>query len=130
MKKIMVIDAHPDDEMLGCGGTLIQYSKKGDYIKTLILGQGMLSRGEDESILKQLRADSKKANDIIGVNELKFFDFPDNAFDSVPLLKIIYTHFSNDLNIDHRRTFEGVMTACRTRPEIKNPDVYSFYIQS
>ena len=89
MKKIMVIAAHPDDEMLGCGGALIKHSKKGDYIKTLILGQGMLSRGEDESILAQLRADSKKANDIIGVNELKFFDFPDNAFDSVPLLKII-----------------------------------------
>jgi len=41
MKKIMVIAAHPDDEMLGCGGTFIKYSKKGDYIKTLILGQGM-----------------------------------------------------------------------------------------
>ena len=89
LKKIMVIAAHPDDEMLGCGGTLIKHSKKADYIKTLILGQGMLSRGEDESILAKLRADSKKAKDIIGVNELKFFDFPDNAFDSVPLLKII-----------------------------------------
>jgi len=145
MKKIMVIAAHPDDEMLGCGGTLIKHSKRGDYIKTLILGQGMLSRGEDESILAKLRADSKEANDIIGVNELKFFDFPDNAFDSVPLLKIIkvvekevadyqpdiiYTHFSNDLNIDHRRTFEAVMTACRPQPGMKNPDIYSFYIQS
>jgi len=145
MKKIMVIAAHPDDEMLGCGGTLIKHSKKGDLIKTLILGQGMLSRGEDESILNQLRADSKKANDIIGVNDLKFFDFPDNAFDSVPLLNIIkvvekeiddyepdiiYTHFSNDLNIDHRRTFEAVMTACRPQPAFKNPDIYSFFIQS
>src|SRR6056297_839288 len=115
----MVITAHPDDEMLGCGGTLIKHSKQGNYIKTLILGQGMLSRGKNESIMKQLRTDSKKANDIIGVNELKFFDFPDNAFDSVPLLEIIkvvekeiddnqpdiiYTHFSNDLNIDHRKT--------------------------
>lgn len=45
MKKIMVIADHPDDEMLGCGGTLIKHSKNGDYIKTLILGQGMLSRG-------------------------------------------------------------------------------------
>ena len=66
----MVIAAHPDDELLGCGGTLIKHSKNGGNIKTLILGQGMLSRGEDESILTQLRADSKKANDIIGVNEL------------------------------------------------------------
>ena len=145
MKKIMVIAAHPDDEMLGCGGTLIKHSKNGDNIKTLILGQGMLSRGEDESILTRLRADLKKANDIIGVNDLKFFDFPDNAFDSVPLLNIIkvvekeiddyepdiiYTHFSNDLNIDHRRTFEAVMTACRPQPAFKNPDIYSFFIQS
>jgi len=145
MKKIMVIAAHPDDELLGCGGTLIKHSKNGDYIKTLILGQGMLSRGEDESILIKLRADAKKANGITGVNELKFFDFPDNAFDSVPLLKIIkvvenemdnyqpdiiYTHFSNDLNIDHRRTFKAVMTAIRPQPGMKNPDIYSFYIQS
>ena len=145
-EKIVVIAAHPDDELLGCGGTLIKHSKKkGDYIKTLILGQGMLSRGEDESVLTHLRADAKKANDIIGVNELKFFEFPDNAFDSVPLLKIIkvveneiddyqpdiiYTHFSHDLNIDHRRTFEAVMTACRPQPGFKNPDIYSFYIQS
>jgi len=45
MKKIMVIADHPDDEMLGCGGTLIKHSKNGDYIKMLLLGQGMLSRG-------------------------------------------------------------------------------------
>jgi len=68
MSKIMVIAAHPDDEL-----------------KTLILGQGMLSRAEDESILTQLRADSKKANDIIGVKELKFFDFPDNTFENASL---------------------------------------------
>lgn len=75
MKKIMLIAAHPDDEF-----------------KTLILGQRMLSRGEDESILTQLRADSKKANDIIGVNELKFFNFSDNAFYSIDLLKIMKFH--------------------------------------
>jgi LmbE family N-acetylglucosaminyl deacetylase len=145
MKKIMVIAAHPDDELLGCGGTLIKHSKNGDHIKTLILGQGMLSRGEDESILIKLRADAKRANDIVGVNELKFFDFPDNAFDSIPLLNIIktvekeideyepdiiYTHFSNDLNVDHRRTFEAVMTATRPQPGMKNPEIYSFCIQS
>jgi len=145
MKKIMVIAAHPDDELLGCGGTLIKHIKNEDQIKTLILGQGMLSRGENESFLNQLRTDSKKANDIIGVNELKFFDFPDNAFDTVPLLDIIkvvekeiddaqpdliYTHFSHDLNIDHRRTFEAVMTACRPQPNSKIPEIYSFYIPS
>lgn len=145
MKKIMVIAAHPDDELLGCGGTLLKHSRKGDFIKTIILGQGMLSRGEDESILVKLRADAKQANDLTGVNELKFFDFPDNAFDSVPLIEIIktvekeidelepdiiYTHFGNDLNIDHRKTFQAVMTATRPQPGMKNPDIYSFYIQS
>ena len=114
-------------------------------LKTIILGQGMLSRGEDESILVKLRADAKQANDLAGVNELKFFDFPDNAFDSVPLIEIIktvekeidelepdiiYTHFGNDLNIDHRKTFQAVMTATRPQPGMKNPDIYSFYIQS
>jgi len=145
VKKIMVIAAHPDDELLGCGGTLLKHSRKGDFIKTIILGQGMLSRGEDESILVKLRADAKQANDLAGVNELKFFDFPDNAFDSVPLIEIIktvekeidelepdiiYTHFGNDLNIDHRKTFQAVMTATRPQPGMKNPDIYSFYIQS
>lgn len=145
MKRIMVIAAHPDDELLGCGGVLIKHARNGDYIRTIILGQGMLSRGEDVSILVKLRADAKKANDITGVNELEFYDFPDNAFDSVPLLNIIkvvekeidnyqpdiiYTHFANDLNIDHRKTFEAVMTATRPQPGMKNPDIYSFYVQS
>ena len=94
----MVIAAHPDDEMLGCGGTLIKHSKRGDYIKPLILGQGMLSRGENESILVRLRADSKKANDIIGVNELKFFDFPDNAFDNLSRYNTQFLKYF--LNID------------------------------
>jgi LmbE family N-acetylglucosaminyl deacetylase len=89
--------------------------------------------------LTQLRENSKKANHILGVDSLTFYQLPDNAFDTISLLSIVrivereveeftpdvtFTHFAHDLNIDHRRTFEAVLTACRPQPKLQYPDIY------
>ena len=130
--KILVVAAHPDDETLGAGGTIAKHVSAGDDVSVLILGQGIASRkegGEDVSKeIEALRSDSRRALAKLGVKEAAFQDFPDNKFDSVPLLDVIkavekivsekkpgtiYTHHHGDLNVDHRMTFKAVITACR-----------------
>lgn len=127
---ILVVAAHPDDEVLGAGGAMAKHVKNGDKVSVIILGQGMFSREEKEQTAKldQLQSDSKNALSKLGVSDIQFLDFPDNSFDSVPLLKIvkavekklqetkpatIYTHHFSDLNVDHRMTFRAVLTAAR-----------------
>ena len=132
MAIVLVVAAHPDDETLGAGATIARHVAKGDNVSVVILGTGIAARKEkgiqtaDE--LKTLRADAKRALAKLGVSEVSFFDFPDNRFDGVDLLDIVktieaqiakaspelvYTHHWGDLNIDHRRTFDAVMVACR-----------------
>ena len=151
IKKLLVIAAHPDDEILGCGATVARLSKEGWKAETVILGQGLVSRGDKndagklENQLDQLKEASRKANSIIGVKKVHFADFPDNRFDSTDLLDIvkfieplileiepslILTHFSEDLNIDHRCTFEAVITATRPQPGCRVKEILSFEVPS
>jgi LmbE family N-acetylglucosaminyl deacetylase len=147
MKKILTIVAHPDDEILGCGGTIARLVRQGYQSYTLILGEGITSRDEKrerekrEKEIKKIREHAYKANGIIGVKEVFIYDFPDNRFDTVPLLNIvkvieeiknkikpdvIYTHHRADLNIDHRITYQAVLTACRPITSETVKEIYSF----
>ena len=143
MKKILIIAAHPDDEVLGCFATVSRLIKEGYQAYTLILGEGKTSRGEEN--LNELRQEAIKANNTIGIKEVFFKDFPDNQFDSVPLLEIvkaieeiknkikpniIFTHFENDLNIDHQITYKAVITATRPMENESVKEIYSFEILS
>ena len=129
MKKILAIFAHPDDEVLGCGGTLIKRFNNGDKIKIIILSNGCDSRNDSgkEEIKKRIKS-CKEACKILGAQSVSIANFPDNKFDSVALLDIIkylekeiknfvpdeiFTHFSLDLNIDHRITCQAVKTIFR-----------------
>lgn len=143
-KKFMVIAAHPDDEILGCGATVARFIEDGWQGKTIILSQGGLSRGEEFRFqLEEVKKNAIDANKTIGITNLDFLDFPDNQFDSISLLEIIkqlqpkinnepsiiFTHHYDDLNIDHRRTFEAVMTIFRPQGG-QNPKIFSFFIPS
>ena len=160
--KILVIVAHPDDEILGVGGTMLKHVKMGDKIRVIYLATGITSRrGKfhqnvsnyqseeklDKTMKQQignLRKDAKNACKTLKVNDISFYDFPDNEMDSISLLKIIktiekeiektkpdriYTHHKNDLNIDHRIVFNATLTACRPINK-KTPDVYRFDVPS
>ena len=132
-KKVLVIVAHPDDEVLGCGGTIAKHKDLGDYVTVLIMSDGVNSRDEkfkSESI-DERRACAKQANSILKVDDLSFLSFPDNKMDTVPLLEVIksienkmtelcpdivYTHSLSDLNIDHCVVHNASITACRALP--------------
>ena len=143
---VLVVAAHPDDEVLGCGGTIIKHAERGDEINLLFMTNGVSSRSEtsDEDIKNRLKA-SKLANSVLGVNSVKYLDFPDNAMDSIPLLNIVkevellvnklkpsivYTHHFGDLNVDHQLTNDAVMTACRAKPNSTVKEIYGFEVLS
>ena len=145
--KILIIAAHPDDEVLGCGGMAAKQSKLGDEIYCLIMGEGENSRSEQAEKLKieKLQQDGRAAAAVLGFKEVVFLNFPDNSFDTVSLLSItkkieehlekikpniVYTHFENDLNVDHRLTFQAVMTACRPCNDFCPREIYSFEVLS
>jgi LmbE family N-acetylglucosaminyl deacetylase len=137
-KKILVVVAHPDDEILGIGATINQLViKYNSVVRVVILGEGITSRSDVRDVekwekeLEKHRSNIYKSKEQLGYQTVGVFNFPDNRFDTIGLLdivkviekekseflpEIIFTHHGNDLNIDHRRTFEAVMTA--TRPMI------------
>lgn len=150
MSKILVVVAHPDDEILGCGGTILRRISQGDEVYSLILGEGITARYDKREVVRKdeitkLHDASSRVSKAVGFRKSWIMDFPDNRFDSVPLLdiikavekvkkevmpEIIYTHFEKDLNIDHRITFQAVLTACRPLAGETVKEILSFEIPS
>jgi LmbE family N-acetylglucosaminyl deacetylase len=148
IKRLMVIVAHPDDEILGLGGTLHKIkSETKCEIKVVILGEGITSRTSNFKInnnknkLKTHQNNIIKAKKIIGYDYLKTYQLPDNQFDTIPLLSIIkiieeekkefnpelvLTHHLGDVNIDHQLTFNAVNTAFRPQPGEEFKGVMTF----
>jgi LmbE family N-acetylglucosaminyl deacetylase len=147
-KRILIVAAHPDDELLGLGATMHKLINN-YHVQThvVIIGEGITSRSMKRDIKKarqsidKLKKNIKKAQSIIGYHSVSTYDLPDNRFDSVDLLdiikiiekekqkflpEIIFTHHGGDLNIDHQRTFEAVITACRPMKEEKVKKIISF----
>lgn len=147
MKTVLVVAAHPDDEILGVGGTAAKHAANGDEVYAIILGEGQTSRGDkrediSQDIVKELHKNTMESAKAIGYKDVFFADFPDNRFDQVDLLdivkevekkvrelrpEIIYTHYSGDLNIDHQYTARAVLTA--TRPigtDYSVKEIYAF----
>jgi LmbE family N-acetylglucosaminyl deacetylase len=148
--KILIVAAHPDDEVLGCGATAARLARAGHAVYISILGEGLTSRAHkpDEaarSKLEGLNTCARRAAESLGARQLFLHQLPDNRFDTVALLdvvkivedliadlspEVIYTHHGGDLNLDHQITHRAVLTA--TRPSGGNPvrEVYAFEIAS
>ncbi|MCV3457664.1 PIG-L deacetylase family protein [Campylobacter sp. CNRCH_2016_0050h] len=144
--KILIIAAHPDDEVLGCFGTIAKYIQQGYEAYTLILGEGKTSRDINSENEQEILEDELfKANNLLGIKKVFRKFFPDNAFDKIPLLEIvksieevkneikpniIFTHYEKDLNIDHQITYKATITATRSLQEESVKEIYSFEILS
>lgn len=130
---VLCVAAHPDDEVLGAGGTLAKHVAEGDEVEVLLLSDGAMARFETETEAAaerraERRAEAAAAGDILGVSDVTVLDYWGNQLDDVPLIDIvrdveskidafrpnvIYTHHHGDLNVDHELVARAVRTAAR-----------------
>lgn len=147
-RSVLVVAAHPDDEALGCGGTIARLAAEGAEVHLLFLADGVGARGgqgPDPEALAARRRMGDEAARIMGAQAPLYLDFPDNRLDSVDLLdvvaevervarpigpELVLTHFAGDLNIDHRIAAQAVLTAFRPTPGQSVGSIYSFEVPS
>lgn len=145
IKKVLIVAAHPDDEMLGCSGVSAKHIMAGDEVHILFMTNGIDARNENSEKKSDRSVAMQKALDIVKISSMENLNLPDNKMDSLPLLEIIkmiervvgkinpsviYTHHIGDLNIDHRITHQSVMTACRPQPSFCVKEIYAFEVLS
>ena len=145
-KTVAVIVAHPDDEVLGCEGTISKHKSQNDQVYVVFVSDGVTSRVDSsDNDLKARIKSANSAKEILGVNEIFFLNYPDNKLDTVPFLNIVqsleeilnrikpdvvYTHHYGDLNIDHRLTNRAVATCRRPMPGNSVFEFFGFEILS
>lgn len=128
----LVVAAHPDDEVLGCGGVIARWKAQGWDVHVLLLSDGESSRPDADVTDVRNRAEAaNKANAILGTDSVELLDLPDNQLDTLALLDItkhvetrvmryrpsvLLTHHAGDVNIDHRIVHDAVIAACRPQP--------------
>ena len=143
--------AHPDDEVLGCGGTIARHADAGDQVQVLIVAEGATSRQEQRNRnqasdeISALAQAAQKVGAILGAKGVELLDLPDNRLDSLDRLdlikkielrierhqpQVVYVHHAGDVNIDHRRLHEAVVTACRPTPGQPVRRLLSFEVAS
>lgn len=138
--RVVVIGAHPDDELLGAGGTLARHVLAGDEVHAIVIADGAGSRYPDQMITT-LEKDAQRAAQTIGFASLRLQALPDQRLDTVPFIEltqliesvlddvgphVVYTHFPGDVNADHGLVARAAWTACRpySRPELRRFAVF------
>jgi len=129
--RVLVVGAHPDDELLGLGGTLRRHVLRGDEVHALCLCENMSLRyGSPEKAGFDTADQARQAAQILGLAGIELLRFPDQRLDAVPILEVIrpidravrelkprfvYTHCVGDINRDHRIVHEATLVACRCK---------------
>ena len=85
---VLIVAAHPDDEVLGCGGTIAKHINKGDKVHVVFMTNGVGSRNTSSKEIQERQQAAKNAANILGVSSTQQFDFPDNKMDTVALLDV------------------------------------------
>ena len=149
-KRVLVVAAHPDDEVLGCGATIARLASEGHSVHIAIVAEGVTSRHArreqaNAEQLDRLHEHARATAARMGARDVVLFKLPDNRLDTVPLLDIvklvedlvaklrpetIYTHHPGDLNVDHGIVFRAVMTATRPMADQCVRDIYAFEVAS
>ena len=147
--RLLVVAAHPDDEILACGGTLARALSEGAEVRVLFLGEGVSARfpfGSYDS--EKFREESnhrtesaKNALRVLGISNTIFGERYCCQFDTLPQITltkeieasmdwfrptILFTHNPSEVNIDHRLTYEAVEAACRPTRSFIPSQIYTF----
>jgi LmbE family N-acetylglucosaminyl deacetylase len=137
-KRVLVIAAHPDDEVLGCGGTIALHTQAGDSVTTVIVCEGVSLRYSASDCT--LSADVRLAAQTLGTHDVRLLEFPDQRLDSIPLTDVIiklesivreikphlvYCQYGGDINRDHELLFKALLVATRPTEEAIEA-IYSF----
>ncbi len=136
--RILVVGTHPDDELLGCGGTIALHTRAGDHVTSVIVCEGESLRYGQEGVGQS--ANIKSAARTLGVEDTRLLGFPDQRLDTLTLTeiitplektvrdvrpKIIYCQHGGDINRDHELLFKALLVA--TRPtEQYIQSIYAF----
>jgi LmbE family N-acetylglucosaminyl deacetylase len=130
--KILIIVAHPDDEVLGMGGTIKKLSKNNE-ITLCVVSEGASAQYSDKRMIKIRKEACLKSGKILGIKKFYFLDFPDMQLDIIPHLEInkklekiiqkikpevVFTTPDNDYNKDHQKVYESTLVV--TRPLSSN----------
>ncbi|WP_373476764.1 PIG-L deacetylase family protein [Sphingorhabdus sp.] len=140
MGKVLVIAPHPDDEILGCGGTMARLAKSGAEVVVAIVTRGMAPQFSDEFVAN-IRAEAKTSHAMVGVTETVYLDLPAAALETVPATKLngtlaklvqdvrpdtLFVPFVGDIHTDHQLTFLAAMVAARPRDEHAPKRIYAY----
>ena len=149
MKKILVIAAHPDDEIYGMGGTIARLAAEGNEVHVLIVTDGSTAqyRGSADlsMILQRKKKETEKALSIVGAISCRYGELPDMCLDTIAHIKIneviekaideiapdvVYTHFWGDVNMDHQKVFESTLVAVRPTSSQTVRELYCYSVPS
>lgn len=148
-KRVLVVTSHPDDEALGCGGTISKHINAGDIVTVALLTDGEKSRigASDVDVKRRFEQCDLAMTELCGGNrtgaKLTSVPFSDQKLDTVPFLdvvkeiercvkktqpEIVYTHFEGDINRDHSIAALATVTACRPLPTCSVREIYGYEV--
>ena len=142
--KILIVAPHMDDEVLGCGGTIVRHVDSGDHVTVCIVANRAYDHKYEQKLIEQEKNSCKKAQEILSYQQLIFLGLPDEKLDQsqidliIPLEKVIgdckpdivYIPHRGDLNQDHRAVFEAVRVVCRPNAQHYVKTVRAFEVPS
>ena len=152
MKRILIISAHPDDEILGCGGLISKYSNSAS-IRVVFIGEGSSCRFEKldsnkDDIEKEIKRRNNfgiKALDNLNIKSFYFYNLPCGRLDQIPLIEInkiieneiftykpdaVFTHSENDTNNDHNIIYRSTLIATRPGSKFLVQSLFSYEVLS
>jgi LmbE family N-acetylglucosaminyl deacetylase len=125
---VLVVGAHPDDEVLGAGGAMARHADAGDEVHALIVTEGTTQQYDDEDLIERKRRHARACADRLGATGVRFGDLPDMRLDDVPHVEVnavveaaceavdpdvVYTHSRREVNRDHVAVHDSTLVATR-----------------
>jgi LmbE family N-acetylglucosaminyl deacetylase len=138
-RKVLAIGAHPDDEVLGAGGTLAKHARNGDEVHVLIITEGTTTQYQSDDLIEDKEAAARRCGDRLGIKNVHFGRLPDMKLDTLAHTEVndvveevvnevepnvVYTHSPHEVNRDHVEVFESTIVA--TRPQSGVEAVYAY----